>query len=204
MIAKQRSTVVLNRVLTGIPSVVTDNARGVNRAMEHLGELGHRTVAYVAGPEASWADGIRWRSIREAALGLEFRVQRYGPYEPTLRGGEAAAAAVAGARATAVIAYNDLMAIGLIRRLTQLGIRVPGNLSVIGFDNIFGAEFCTPALTTVAAPLAALGQYAVRTLLDEDPAALARAAQHPARLPAQLVVRDSTAPAPRRRRPPRA
>jgi len=200
MIAKQRPTVVLNRVITGIPSVITDNARGVHRAMEHLGELGHRSVAYVAGPEASWADGIRWRSVREAALGLEFKVQRHGPYAPTLLGGEEAAAAVAAGRATAVVAYNDLMAIGLMRRLAQIGVGVPRDLSVLGFDNIFGAEICTPSLTTVAAPLAALGQYAVRTLLNDDPAARNRAAQHPVRLPAQLVVRGSTGPVARRRR----
>ena len=80
VMAKQRPTVVLNRVLTGIPSVVTDNARGTRRAVEHLAELGHRSLGYVAGPEASWADGMRWRAMREAADELGLRVHRLGPY----------------------------------------------------------------------------------------------------------------------------
>lgn len=198
--AKQRPTVVLNRVLTGIPSVVTDNARGMRRAVEHLGELGHRTIAYAAGPEASWADGMRWRAMREAAHELDLRVLRLGPFEPTLGGGLAAAPAVVQSPATAVVAYNDLIAIGLMQGLARDGVRVPQDLSVVGFDNIFGSELCSPTLTTVAAPLAALGQYAVRTLLQEMHSRTPRTVR-PALLPAQLLVRESTAKA--RRRPPR-
>lgn len=201
LLAQQRPTVVLNRVLTGIPSVVTDNARGMRRAMEHLGELGHRSVAYAAGPEASWADGMRWRAMREAAHELELRVHRVGPCLPTLAGGTAATADVLETGATAVVAYNDLVAIGLLQGLAAAGIPVPGRMSVVGFDDIFGAELCSPALTTVAAPLAALGQYAVRTLLA-DMRSRAPRATRPALLPAQLVVRASTGPAPGRRRGP--
>lgn len=198
VIARQRPTVVLNRVIAGIPSVVTDNARGMRSAAEHLAGLGHRSVAYVAGPEASWADGVRWQALREAAHELDLRVHRVGPVAPTLAGGADAAPAVVATGATAAIGYNDLVAIGLMRRLAASGVRVPDAVSVVGFDDIFGAELCSPALTTVAAPLAALGQFAVRTLLDEagsrTPSTL-----RPARLPAQLVERESTAPARRRR-----
>lgn len=199
VIARQRPTVVLNRVLTGIPSVVTDNARGMRRAVEHLGALGHRTIVYVAGPEASWADGVRWQALREAAHELELRAQRVGPVAPTLEGGADAAEAVVASGTTAVVAYNDLVAIGLMRRLQQQGVRVPRDVSVVGFDDIFGADLCSPALTTVAAPLAALGNYAVRTLLQEAGSRTPRDVR-PARLPAALVERESTAPAPRRRR----
>ena len=167
--AKQRPTVVLNRVLSDIPSVVTDNARGMRRAVEHLGELGHRTVTYLAGPEASWADGMRWRSMREAAYELELRARRSGPWSPTLAGGLAAAEAFAQAPTTAVVAYNDLVAIGFMRGLDRLGARVPEDVSVVGFDNIFGSDFCSPPLTTVAAPLRSLGAYAVRQLLEQLP-----------------------------------
>lgn len=198
VIAKQRPTVVLNRVLTGIPSVVTDNARGMRRAIEHLGALGHRTITYVAGPEASWADGMRWRAMREAAHELDLRVHRVGPSVPTLAGGTAATAAALETGATAVVAYNDLIAIGLLQGLAAAGVQVPRQMSVVGFDDIFGSELCTPALTTVAAPLAALGQYAVRTLLV-DMRSRAPRATRPALLPAELRVRDSTAKAPRRR-----
>lgn len=199
VMARQRPTVVLNRVVTGVPSVVTDNARGMRRAMEHLGELGHRSIAYAAGPEASWADGVRWQAMREAGHELELRVHRVGPFAPTLAGGEAAAGPVRDVDATAVVAYNDLVAIGLMRRLQEQGVAVPEELSVVGFDNIFGAELCSPTLTTVAAPLAALGQYAVRTLLEEQSMSTPRSTR-PARLPAVLVERGSTGPAPGARR----
>lgn len=198
VMAKQRPTVVLNRVLTGIPSVITDNARGMRRAMEHLAELGHRSIAYAAGPEASWADGMRWRAMREAADELGLRVQRLGPYTPTLAGGTEAAADVAGSTVTATVAYNDLVAIGLMRGLAAAGVRVPHDVSVVGFDDIFGAELCSPSLTTVAAPLQSLGRYAVQTLLvgmrSRTPPDV-----RPALLPAQLVVRESTARRVRRR-----
>ncbi|KMM46976.1 LacI family transcriptional regulator [Cellulomonas sp. A375-1] len=199
VLAKQRPTVVLNRVLGGIPSVVTDNARGMRRALEHLGELGHRKIAYAAGPEASWADGMRWRAMREAGHGLDLRVHRIGPFAPTLAGGLAAVGPLAASGVTAVVAYNDLVAIGLLQGLAAAGVKVPQRVSVVGFDDIFGAELCSPALTTVAAPLHALGQHAVRTLLHDI---RARTPQHtrPALLPAQLVVRSSTAPPPRGRR----
>ncbi len=71
MTAKQRPVVVLNRAVTDVPCVITDNPRGMRRAVEHLAGLGHRRITYVAGPEASWADGMRWRSLREAAVELE-------------------------------------------------------------------------------------------------------------------------------------
>jgi LacI family transcriptional regulator len=199
VMAQQRPTVVLNRVLTGIPSVITDNARGTRRAVEHLAELGHRTIGYVAGPEASWADGMRWRAMREAAHELDLRVQRLGPVTPTLAGGAEAASLVAGSPLTAVVAYNDLVAIGLMRGLAAAGVRVPRDVSVVGFDDIFGAELCSPALTTVAAPLSALGRYAVETLLT-GMASRTPPQVRPALLPAELVVRESTGPRSRRRR----
>jgi Bacterial regulatory proteins, lacI family/Periplasmic binding proteins and sugar binding domain of LacI family len=82
MAAKQRPTVILNRAMTGLPSVVIDNPRGMRRAAEHLGELGHTAITYLAGPEASWADGMRWRSLREACLELDLQARRLGPRRP--------------------------------------------------------------------------------------------------------------------------
>lgn len=196
--AKQRPTVVLNRVLTDIPSVVTDNARGMRRAVEHLAELGHTTITYVAGPEASWADGMRWRSLREAAFELDLKARRLGPFAPTLDGGLAAARAFGEKPGTAVITYNDLIAIGLMRGLTRMGARIPADVSVIGFDNIFGSDFCSPPLTTVAAPLSTLGSFAIKTLLGQL-ATNAPRGFAPALLPTQLIVRGSTARKRRRR-----
>jgi LacI family transcriptional regulator len=79
MIAKQKPLVLLNRQITETSCIVADNPRGVRRAAEHLGMLGHDTITYVAGPEASWAEGMRWRALREAAYELELRVRRVDP-----------------------------------------------------------------------------------------------------------------------------
>lgn len=199
VIAKQRPTVVLNRALTDVPSVLTDNARGMRRAVEHLAELGHHTITYVAGPEASWADGMRWRSLHDGAYELELRSRRIGPFPPTVRGGRLAAIELAAHPTSAVVCYNDLIAIGVVRGLTELGARVPAEVSVIGFDNIFGSDFCSPPLTTVAAPLRALGDQSIKRLLAQLRNS-APTESRPTMLPAQLVVRESTARPGRRRK----
>lgn len=199
MVAQQTPLVVCNRAVTGVPSVVPDNARGIRRAVEHLGSLGHQAITYVAGPEASWADGMRWRAMREAALELEMRVVRVGPFPPTVAGGIGAVESLRRQDSTAVVAYNDLLAIGVLRGLSDAGVRVPRDVSVIGFDNIFGSDFCTPALTTVAAPLRSLGSEAVAHLVAQVEGARPQTAR-PVVLPARLVVRDSTAPARRAHR----
>ncbi|WP_286219313.1 LacI family DNA-binding transcriptional regulator [Paraoerskovia sediminicola] len=192
--AKQRPTVVLNRVMTDVTSVVTDNRRGTRAAVEHLVGLGHRSITYVAGPEASWVDGVRWRTLHEAGQELGLRVRRTAPQAPTLDGGRSAAQAVLATPSTAVVAYNDLLAIGLCQELAARGTDVPGDRSVVGFDDIFGADFCSPPLTTVAAPLRATGAHAVGLLLEQ--VGTRRPVVHrPALLPARLVVRRSTGPA---------
>ena len=201
MAAKQRPTVVLNRAVADISSVVTDNPRGMRRAAEHLGELGHEAITYLAGPEASWADGMRWRSLRETGFELDLRVRRLGPYPPTYAGGLAAVDDLRQHPTTAVVAYNDLMAIGLMHGLQRARVAVPRQVSVVGFDNIFGSDFCTPALTTVAAPLRNLGAAGVRQLLAELGGAQPRTGQ-PVVLPVRLVVRDSTAQRSRKRSSP--
>lgn len=195
-LAKSIPVVVLNRDVAGLPSVIPDTGRGVRRAVEHLAELGHRDLTYVAGPEASWVDGVRWRAVREAAFELELPEHRVGPVAPTVAGGRKAAEAVAARGHTAVLAYNDLVAMGLVAGLRDLGIDVPGRVSVVGFDNIFAADLVTPALTTVAAPLVSLGETAVRHVVALAGGASARESGATV-VPLRLLVRASTA-APRR------
>jgi len=192
MAAKQRPTVVLNRAVADVPSVVPDNAHGTRRAVEHLHVLGHSSLTYVAGPEASWADGMRWRSLRETAQALDMRVRRVGPCVPTVAAGTAATAMVLEAQPSAVLAYNDLLAIGLMRGLASAGVQVPCDVSVVGFDNIFGSDFCTPSLTTVGSPLRALGVSAVQYLVVQMRGARPHTGD-PLMLPTRLVVRGSTA-----------
>ncbi|PVU81146.1 LacI family transcriptional regulator [Cellulomonas sp. WB94] len=191
-IAKQKPMVVLNRELTGVPSVVTDSLRGMRRAVEHLGGLAHDTITYVAGPDASWADGMRWRALREAGHELDLVTRRIGPFAPTFAGGLKAAGELAAYPTTAVIAYNDPMAIGVIRGLERAGLRVPEDVSVIGFDDTLMSRLVRPALTTVAAPLREMGATGVRDLLAVLNGAQAETG-HAFVLPVRLVVRGSTA-----------
>lgn len=194
-LAKTVPVVVLNRPVAGLPSVIPDTPRAVRRAAEHLAELGHRRICYVAGPEASWADGARWRNLREAAHELGLTESRLGPFSPTVDGGRQAAAGVASRGVAAVIAYNDLVAIGLVQGLSDLGLRVPQDVSVVGFDNIFASDLITPALTTVAAPLVTIGETAVRNVIALAAGARSRASE-PTVVPIRLVVRSSTAAPP--------
>ena len=82
MMAKQKSVVLLNRTIPEVSCVVTDNGRGAQLAAEHLGRLGHEGSCYLAGPEASWSDGMRWRGLREAGAALSMDVRRTGPTSP--------------------------------------------------------------------------------------------------------------------------
>ncbi len=196
MTAKQKPLIVLNRTVADVPSVLTDNPRGAVRAVRHLAALGHRSVTYMAGPEASWADGSRWLSVRRACTDLGLRARRIGPFAPTVAGGTQAAGTLAGrADCTAVIAYNDLLAIGLLRGAVAAGVRIPQDMSIVGFDDIFAADLVTPGLTTVAAPLRALGETAVHNVIAMAHGARSRATG-PVVLPTRLVVRSSTGPAP--------
>ncbi|SOC55103.1 transcriptional regulator, LacI family [Ornithinimicrobium cerasi] len=192
-LSRRLPLVVLNRRVPGLPCVHPDNARGVRRAVEHLGELGHTRIGYLAGPEASWADGSRWRAVREACLELSLTDARVGPVPPTLAGGRSAAKDVVARGLTAVIGYNDMVAVGLLKGLTELGVDVPGQVSVVGFDNTLPAELV--GLTTVATPVTLLGETAGRHVISMVTAHV-EARERVSILPVELVVRSSTGPAP--------
>jgi LacI family transcriptional regulator, repressor for deo operon, udp, cdd, tsx, nupC, and nupG len=201
MIAKQKPVVVLNRAVVDVPCVVPDNPGGTQRAVEHLSRLGHGSITYVAGPEASWADGMRWRSLQDAAADLQLKVRRIGPFSPDVPGGMRAAEELAAAPPTAVVAYNDQLAIGLIRGFGTRRIKVPEHVSVVGFDNIGAAELITPGLTTVAAPLHLEGATATKHLLAMIEGGQSRTGE-PMVLPVRLVERGSTAHRRRKRTSP--
>jgi LacI family transcriptional regulator len=192
VIAKQKPLVVLNRVVIDVPSVVPDNAEGSRLAATHLAGLGHDTLTYVAGPESSWADGMRWRALLDTATDLQLRLRRIGPVIPDVPGGMRAAQQLDVQSCGAVVAYNDQVAIGVIRGLRARRVPMPDHVSVIGFDNIGAAELITPGLTTIAAPLHAEGSAATRHLLGMIRGAESRAGR-PMVLPVRLVERASTA-----------
>ena len=145
--------VVVNREIFGVPSVVIDTPIGVVQALDHLVSLGHRSVAYLAGPSSSWLSRNRWRALQQAATTLGLEAHQIGPFSPTLQAGAGAADAAMNRGATACLFFNDMIAIGAMRRFAERGIRVPEDMSVVGCDDIFGADFCHPPLTTLTAPI---------------------------------------------------
>lgn len=201
MMAKQRPMVLLNRVIPEVGCVVGDDLAGAQMAVEHLAGLGHRSLCYLAGPEAGWADGVRWRGLQQAAHHHGLTVRRIGPHDPTTTEGSRAAARVAAGRATAVVAYDEALAVGLSNGLARLGVDVPGDISVLGFDGTALGAMVMPPLTTITAPLTGMGSTGVRLCLDL--ATGARDDLPAVVLPVALVTRASTAPPPRTARTPR-
>lgn len=195
--AREIPIVALNRNTRGVPTVVIDSAEGTVQAVEHLASLGHRSLAYAGGPAGSWSNGQRWRAVRTATARLGLTARRLGPFPPTLTAGAAAADAALNSGTTAVLAFNDLVAIGILQRLAERGVRVPQDMSVVGCDDIFGADFCHPALTTLTAPIERAGRVATDMLLDLLGRRIGRASPRMReRLPTHLTVRESTGPAP--------
>lgn len=194
-IASRKPIVLINRAVEGVPGILPDVESGVSELLTHLTELGHRSIAYLSGPETSWISDKRFEQMLEATERLGFSLVEIGPNSPTIEGGRAALRRVLAARPTAVVAFNDLIAIGLMQAAAQQGILVPEQLSVSGFDDIFGSELITPPLTTVRAQLVEAGERAVATLLAR--LAGEQTADASPRLATTLIVRGSTGTAPR-------
>lgn len=191
--ARHRLTLI-SREVDGVPSVIVDHEDGTRQVMEHLASLGHSSVVYLAGPRRSWIASKRWQAIRDNARRFGMSATRLGPFPPAVRGGAAAADAAFGHGATAAIAHNDLLAIGMLRRFADRGVRVPDEISVVGYDDIFGADFCSPPLTTLAGQFDEAGRLAVDLLLGtRDDARRSRAGR--VVLPSHLVIRHSSGPA---------
>jgi LacI family transcriptional regulator len=188
-LAEFKPVVTVNRLVPGIPAATAEVEVGVHEAVRHLDELGHRDVAYLAGPSASWMNGRRHEVIVADAAARGMRVRTIESDGPTIDGGRAAVPRIDASGVTAVIAFNDLLAFGLLQGARAAGIDVPGTLSVIGFDDIFGADLLTPPLTTVRSHMRSLGEAAVLALQR----AIAGEADEDGERPATtLVVRGST------------
>jgi len=184
--------VVINRDLAGIPAVLMPSADGAVAAVEHLHALGHRRLAYLAGP-GNYSNRTRCEAFARTCARLGVHAVVLGPFEPTFSGGVRAADLVLADGATGVLAYNDDVAAGVVGRLADRGVPVPDRLSVVGFDDTSLASMITPRLTTVRLPMAQAGEVAVGLLVDVLRGTPARGAVE---LPAELIVRASTGPAP--------
>lgn len=178
-----------------VPAVAVDQYAGAEAATRHLLELGHATVRHIAGP-AEWFEAQQriagWRAALEAADARVTPVLS-GDWSPRA-GYELGARLAADRDVTAVFVANDQMALGLLRRLGERGRRVPEDISIVGFDDIPEAPYFSPPLTTVRQDFIEMGRRSLYLLLDQIDARH----EHPTRVsvPAELVVRASTGPAP--------
>jgi DNA-binding LacI/PurR family transcriptional regulator len=189
--------VLANRAVDGLPAVVVPSGDGMRQAVEHLAALGHEKCCYLNVSRRSWSNEQREAAVKEACTAKGIELIELGPFEARFDGGVAAADTVRASGATAVIAHNDMMAIGVISRLQRQQVNVPGDISVIGVDNTVFAGLYNPALTTVRIPLDDMGASAVDLLLEV--LAGGAEANRPVELDAGLIVRESTGPTRRRR-----
>jgi LacI family transcriptional regulator len=186
--------VVINRDIPGVPAVIISSDEGMDQAVEHLSALGHRRIAYISGPSGTFSNRARSAAVHAAAGKFAVDLVELGPFEPFFRSGVRAGDLLIASGATGAIAYNDLLALGVIELLTDRGLKVGSDISVVGFDDIWLAPMTRPPLTTVHAPAAAAAATALRWLIEliDDPG---HAAQRHARLTCELIVRSSTGPA---------
>jgi len=179
----------------GTLSLAVDQRLGARIATEHLLDLGHRDVVHVAGPQ-DWFDAREraagWRAALESrgVAPTRPRVCSWSAGDGYAAGRDLAEAVAAGEGPTAVLAGNDQLALGLLRALWERGLDVPGDVSVVGFDDVEGAAYFVPPLTTVRQPFDVLGARAVAMVHG----ALAGAAVPTERIAPELVVRSSTGP----------
>jgi LacI family transcriptional regulator len=194
-----------------VTNIVLDHHLAVHQALTHLYEFGHRRIAFMRGPRAIPDSEFRWEAIQNVAreIGLKLdpalviRIDSagwsmktgYHPMAPEIGFNPMQALLTKTRDFTAVFCFNDIAAIGAIRALNDVGLSVPGDVSVVGFDDIQSAAYTTPSLTTVRQPLMEMGKRGAQVLLE-------RIADRDKEVPAEivmapeLVVRESTGPAP--------
>jgi len=193
-----------------VTNIVLDHHKAVEAALRHLHELGHRRIAFMRGPRAIPDSEYRWQGIQQVSGEIGLRIDPahviridtagwsmktgYHPMAPEIGYKPMQALLEKSRDFTAIFCFNDIAAIGAIRALKDAGLSVPGDVSVVGFDDIQSAAYSTPSLTTVRQPLMEMGQRGAKVLLERI---ANREADYPAEIvmAPELVVRESTGPA---------
>ncbi len=188
----------------GIPSILVDNMAGGAMAMHHLIGLGHRRIAFIRGPKEMCDSELRWKGIRkvatEAGVALDpklvFELPGLADPESGFKGGcQFSQQMIRSGRAfSAVLAFDDLTALGVVRGLTEAGIRVPAECSVMGFDDVLPAKVATPAITTIRQPLHEMGVQAAEHILQaiQKPGVAEKLKVLRMRSNPELIAREST------------
>jgi len=194
-----------------VTNIVLDHHLAIEQALSHLHSLGHRRIAFMRGPRAIPDSEYRWESIQLVTQEMGLKIDpalviridsagwsmkdNYHPMAPEIGYKPMQGLLEKTRDFTAIFCFNDIAAIGAIRALKDAGLSVPGEVSVVGFDDIQSAAYSTPSLTTVRQPLAEMGQRGAQVLLERIGN---NDAEHPAEIvmAPELVVRESTGPAP--------
>jgi LacI family transcriptional regulator len=184
----------------GVTNIILNHERAAELGLRHLVELGHRDIAFIKGQSFSSDTQVRWDAICTVARQLRVSVvpeltqQMDGMSASPEVGYEAAVRLLkAGGTFTALFAFNDVCAIGAIRAFREAGLRVPEDVSVVGFDDIYEAAYHIPALTTIRQPLRRMGTLAAETLVKRIAEPKTRCEPFLSVEP-ELVIRESTAP----------
>lgn len=185
--------------IPGMLNVVLDHDVAARLALKHLYDLGHRAIAFQRGPQISSDSETRWQSLTTAAreLGLVIQPELTIQIDKDLTSPELGYPGICqlvdcDKPFTALVAFNDMAAVGAIRALNDAGFRVPTDVSVLGFDDIPQAAFLTPSLTTIRQPLHEMGRLSAELLLERLRSEVSP--QPPAPVHPELVVRESTGP----------
>jgi LacI family transcriptional regulator len=194
-------TVSGHEEIEGVNNVILNHQHAAELGVGHLFTLGHRNIAFIKGQDFSSDTEIRWETISEAAQkrGIKMENELIAQLEgdiPSPEIGYAAAKKILSKnkKFTALFSFNDLSAIGAIRAIQEVGLRVPEDVSVLGFDDIYAAAFYNPALTTIRQPLFEMGKLAAQTLLKR------LSGKNNVDLPStltvepEIIIRNSTAP----------
>ena len=188
-----------HRHIKGVTNVLLDHARAAELALGHLYALGHRKIAFMRGQPFSSDSDDRWKSLVAVAerLGIEIKPEFVVSLDRDMTSPELGYPVVQQLLATkqpftAIVAFNDISAIGAIRALKDFNLRVPEDVSVIGFDDIKAAAFTLPRLTTINQPLEEIGRVATQSLLNRIHNTVPP--RDEIKVEPKLIIRESTGP----------
>jgi DNA-binding LacI/PurR family transcriptional regulator len=194
-----------HQAVAGVTNIQLNHKQAARLALKHLADLGHRRVAFMRGQEETVDTDCRWREIMETAraFGIELHPELLirlteNSWSPALGYGPVKELLSRTRNFTALFAFNDIAAVGAIRALHEAGLRVPHDVSVIGFDDVLSAPFGIPSLTTIRQPLREMGKTGAEYLLNRINHPKARYAKQVVVQP-ELVIRESTSPVSSRR-----
>ncbi|QOR44864.1 LacI family DNA-binding transcriptional regulator [Trueperella pecoris] len=194
---RTKPVVLVNRHANGHTCVVADIRQGLHRICEHLQSLGHERVVYLAGPPYSWTSPMRWRALQYECDKRGMHARQMSHLDPLFEGGMSYASEWTPTHGTAVIAFNDVMAAGFLRGIENRGLSVPGDVSIVGFDNSHTVLITNPQLTSLSSGGELIGRKAAQSLIWQNNHRWVRERKSLV-VPVEFAIRGSTGPAPMR------